>query len=381
VTVIDLPSRERQTRIRLEIELFAGEDLAAAQWPSIADGRDWAMYVFQSREFLEVWLDTIGSANAGRIEPYLIVVKDGDRNPILYLPLIIETKFNVRLLRFWDCGVADYNAPLLAAGHTLSRLEFGQVWAEILSLLPRFDVIDLKKIASDIAGVFNPLTYLDCTAFAESGHVIALSGLRDGADTRRSVVKLRRKLAHSHEGLARSGEARFIANPSGATLTEVTERLLALKRQRYLRSQTPDFLAEPGVERFYREMMNPGRLGTVSHLSALTVNGTVASAHLGFIGRGRFYYIFPAYDAAFGRHRVGHLLLQHLVDRSVEQGFDAFDLGIGDGRYKEAWATHRLVLYSHERAVTATGRLYAQMRRVRRFVDSSGMRTWFRTAS
>jgi CelD/BcsL family acetyltransferase involved in cellulose biosynthesis len=195
------------------------------------------------------------------------------------------------------------------------------------------------------------------------------------------VVKLRRRLTHDHQGLSRSGEACFLANPSGATLTEVTARLLALKRQRYLRTQTPDFLAEPGVERFYREMMSPGRLGTVSHLSALTVNGTVASAHLGFIGRGRFYYILPAYDTAFARHRVGHLLLQHLVDRSVEEGLDAFDLGIGDGRYKDDWATHRLALYSHEHAVTAAGRLYVQMRRVRRFVDSSGMRTWFRTAS
>lgn len=381
MTVIDLPSRERQPRVPLEVELFAGKDLAAAQWPSIADGRGWSMYVFQSREFLDVWLDTIGGANAGRIEPYLIVVKDSDGNPILYLPLVIETRFNVRLLRFWDCGVADYNAPILAVGCTLSRQQFGQVWAEILALLPRFDIIDLKKIASDVAGAFNPLTYLDCTAFAESGHAIALPALRDGTDTRRSVVKLRRRLTHDHQGLSRSGEACFLANPSGATLTEVTARLLALKRQRYLRTQTPDFLAEPGVERFYREMMSPGRLGTVSHLSALTVNGTVASAHLGFIGRGRFYYILPAYDTAFARHRVGHLLLQHLVDRSVEEGLDAFDLGIGDGRYKDDWATHRLALYSHEHAVTAAGRLYVQMRRVRRFVDSSGMRTWFRTAS
>jgi CelD/BcsL family acetyltransferase involved in cellulose biosynthesis len=380
VTVIDLP-RERQTRIPLKVELFAGKDLAAAQWPSIADGRDWNMYVFQSREFLNVWRDTIGSASAGRIEPYLIVVKDGDRQPVLYLPLAIETKFNVRLLRFWDCGVADYNAPILAAGRTLSREEFADVWSKILSLLPRFDVIDLKKVASDIAGVSNPLTYLDCTAFAESGHAIALTALRDGADPPRAVVKARRKLAHNREGLSRSGEARFIANPSDATLAQVTERLLALKRQRYLRSQTPDFLAEPGVEHFYREMMSPGRLGTVSHLSALMVNDAVASAHLGFIGRERFYYIFPAYDAAFARHRVGHLLLQYLVDQSVEQGFDTFDLGIGDGRYKNTWATHRLALHVHERAVTAAGRLYLQMRRVRRFVDSSGVRTWFRTAS
>jgi CelD/BcsL family acetyltransferase involved in cellulose biosynthesis len=107
----------------------------------------------------------------------------------------------------------------------------------------------------------------------------------------------------------------------------------------------------------------------------------VASAHLGFIGRGRFYYIFPAYDTQFGPYRVGHLLLQHLIDQSVTQDFATFDLGIGDASYKNKWATHRLALQSHERAITAAGRVYLQMRRVSRFVAASGIRTWFKTAS
>ena len=255
------------------------------------------MYVFQSREFLDIWLDTIGKAS--RIEPYFVVVRDADGRPVLYLPLTIETKFNVRLLRFMDCGVADYNAPIVAADRTLSRQEFHEVWADVLALLPGFDVIDLKKIASDVAGAVNPLTYLDCTPFGESGHAIVLTRLRDQTDTRRSVVRLRRKLQSYAKGLSQIGEPRFIVNPDAAEAARVAERLLELKRRKYQRTSTPDFLAAPGVERFYREMTSPGRLGTISHLSALTIGDTVASAHLGFIGRGRFYYIFPAYDTAF----------------------------------------------------------------------------------
>lgn len=380
MTVIDLPPRrERQAQIPFKVELFAGDDLAAVGWPTIGADRDFKMYVFQSREFLDVWLGTIGKA--GRIEPYLIAVKDGDGRPVLYLPLVIETKFNVRLLRFMDSGVADYNAPVLAAGRTLSRGEFAEIWPEILSLLPRFDIVDLKKIAGDVAGAFNPLSYLECTAFAHSGHAMLLKELRDRSEASGSVKRMRRRLAYHHERLCRTGEPRFVVNPTGATLNEVTERLLALKRQRYSRSHTPDFLAEPGVEAFYREMMSPARLGAVSHLSALTVGDAVASAHLGFIDRGRFYYIFPAFDIAFSRHRVGHLLLQHLIDTTAQQGFDTFDLGVGNAEYKDTWTTHRLALSSHERAVTAAGRLYLQARRVRRFVDSHGVRGWFGTAS
>jgi CelD/BcsL family acetyltransferase involved in cellulose biosynthesis len=337
------------------------------------------MYIFQSREFLDIWLDTIGKAS--RIEPCFVVVRDADGRPVLYLPLSIETKFNVRLLRFMDCGVADYNAPIVAADRTLSRQEFRDVWADVLALLPGFDVIDLKKIATDVAGAVNPLAYLDCTPFGESGHAIVLSRLRDQTDTRRTVARQRRKLQSYAKGLSQVGELRFIVNPAAAEAARVAERLLALKRRKYERTSTPDFLAAPGVERFYRAMMGPERLGTISHLSALTVGDTVASAHLGFIGRGRFYYIFPAYDTAFGRHRVGHLLLQHLIDQSVAQDFATFDLGVGDDSYKNKWATHHLALQTHERAVTAAGRVYLQMRRVGRFVNVSGIRTWFKTAS
>jgi CelD/BcsL family acetyltransferase involved in cellulose biosynthesis len=377
VTVIDLPPRGRVARTSFKVELVAGGNLA--DWPSIADDRDLRMYIFQSREFLDIWLDTIGKAS--RVEPYFVVVRDADGRPVLHLPLIIETKFNVRLLRFMDCGVADYNAPIVAADRTLSRQEFHDVWADVLALLPSFDVIDLKKIATDVAGAVNPLTYLDCVPFGESGHVIALTRLRDQTDTRRAVARQRRKLQTHAKGLSQIGEPRFIVNPDASEAAPLIERLLELKRRKYQRTSTPDFLTAPGVEHFYRQMMSPGRLGTISHLSALTIGDTVASAHLGFIGRGRFYYIFPAYDTQFGRYRVGHLLLQHLIDQSVTQDFDTFDLGIGDASYKNKWATHRVALHSHQRAVTAAGRIYLQMRRVGRLVRASGIRTWFKTAS
>jgi len=377
VTVIDLPTRGRVASFK--VELVAGGNLAAADWPSIADDRDLRMYIFQSREFLDIWLDTIGKAS--RVEPCFVVVKDCDGRPVLYLPLIIETKFNVRLLRFMDCGVADYNAPIVAADRPLSRQEFHQVWADVLAQLPAFDVVDLKKIASDVAGALNPLTYLDCAPFGESGHAVVLTRLRDQTDTRRAIVRVRRKLQTYAKGLSQIGEPRFIVNPAAAEAARLVERLFELKRRKYQRTAAPDFLAAPGVERFYRDMMSPARLGTISHLAALTIGDTVASAHLGFIGRGRFYYIFPAYDTQFGRYRVGHLLLQHLIDQSAAQDFDTFDLGIGDASYKNKWATHHLALHRHERAVTAAGRVYMQMRRVGRIVSASGIRTWFKTAS
>src|SRR5262245_19507098 len=96
VTLIDAaprPGLEPRLR-RFSVEVCDGCDLATANWPSIEAGPEFLMHVFQSREFLEVWMATIGRARNARC--FLIIVKDVDDQPVLYLPLSIETRFNAR---------------------------------------------------------------------------------------------------------------------------------------------------------------------------------------------------------------------------------------------------------------------------------------------
>lgn len=152
---------------------------------------------------------------------------------------------------------------------------------------------------------------------------------------------------------------------------------MEFKSRQYMQTTGRDFLALPGVAAFYRAMTAPNQMGRISQLSALTCDGNVVSANLDFVGRGRFYGALTAYDPTYRRFRVGYLLMQHLIDQASERGFDTFDLGIGDFSYKEKWATHRLTLYAYERAVTAAGQFYLQMRRARRLVRATAVRRWF----
>jgi CelD/BcsL family acetyltransferase involved in cellulose biosynthesis len=379
MAAIDIMTRERPAAVspHFSIEIHAGENLAAAEWPSITTPADLTMYAFQSREFLDVWMSTIGKARGA--ECYLVVVKDGSRRPVLYLPLVIEKRFNVRLLRFMDAGVADYNAPILGSQNGLTQQQFLRLWSEIVSLLPKFDAFDLQKIPSDVLGRFNPLTYLDGEVYPSSGHSMALGMLPGGINVRPSVKAQRKNLRRRQRALSEIGHADFVINPSAASKEYVLDRLLELKRQKYLRTIGRDFLAAPGVARFYREMAAPNRIGRISHLSALISNGKVVSGHLGFIGRGRFHYVLPAYDIEYRRFEVGHLLLQHLIDQSYDKGLRTFDLGVGDFPYKARWSTHRLALYSYERPLTMAGWLYFQMRRAQHVAGTTGVRKWLTT--
>jgi CelD/BcsL family acetyltransferase involved in cellulose biosynthesis len=381
MTAIDVLERGRPApaSFELSIDVYDGDSLAAANWPSIIGPPNFRLYAFQSREFLDVWMNTIGRAR--RAECCLVVVKDSGSRPVLFLPFAIESQFNVRLLRFMDAGVADYNAPILGSEKGLNRQQFDRLWPRILALLPKFDVIDLQKIPSDVLGQFNPLVHLDCVPYASSGHSIALGTLPGGVNVRPSVKAQRKNLRRRYRGLGGLGPAEFIINPTAASKERVLDKLLELKRQKYLRTIGRDFLATPGVTGFYRQITEPSGLEHVSHLSALTCNGTVVSAHLGFTGRGRFHYILPAYDTEYRRFEVGHLLLQHLIDQSFDDGLTTFDLGVGDFFYKSRWATHRLALYSYERHINAAGWLYLQMRRAQHFAGTTGVRKWLNVRS
>ncbi|HUZ30926.1 MAG TPA: GNAT family N-acetyltransferase [Xanthobacteraceae bacterium] len=358
ITVAAAPS------FQFSIDVFEGGDLDRADWPSIADASNVLMHVYQSREFLDVWMNTVGDAHRAR--SFLVVVKHREHGPIFYLPLVVEKKFNIRLLRFMDAGVADFNAPIVVPGAELARQEFTAVWPMILSRLPKVDAIDLQKISANVAGIPNPLTYLDCAPHGTSGHAITLSAISSNLNAPTSVARLRKKLRRDFRRLSQLGETTFLINPSPAEADEIFTTLIKFKRQKYMATTGHDFLAMPGIRRFYREMAAPQHIGGLSHISALTCGGKVVSAHLGFTGHGCFYYTFPAYDPAYRQYSVGHLLLQHLIDQCRADEYETFDLGEGDAPYKAKLATHELPLSDYEHALNAAGLLYLQMRHARR---------------
>jgi CelD/BcsL family acetyltransferase involved in cellulose biosynthesis len=357
-----------QPMVQFSIEVFEGGNLDRAGWPSIADVSNAQMHVYQSREFIDVWMDTVGEAH--RAQSFLVVVKHRERGPIFYLPLVVERKFNVRLLRFMDAGVSDFNAPIVVPGAELTRDEFTAIWSMILSRLPKVDAIDLQKISADVMGIPNPLSYIDCVPHGTSGHTIALSATPN-PNARTSVTRLRKKLRRDFRRLNKLGETAFVINPSPAEADEIFTTLIKFKRQKYMATTGHDFLAMPGIRRFYREMAAPQRIAGLSHISALTCGRKVVSAHLGFTGHGCFYYTFPAYDPAYRQYSVGPLLLQNLIDQCSADHYATFDLGEGDAPYKTKLATHQLPLSDYEHALSAAGLLYLQMRRARRSLTTS----------
>ena len=230
----------------LSVEVREGADWDAVGWPSITAAA-LEMSVFQSREFLETWMATIGRDRA--VRPALAIVSDADARPVLYLPFVIETRLGVNLLRFMDAGVSDLNAPIMARERRLTETEFAAAWKKIRALLPPVDVIDLRKMPEHLDGMRNPMTWLPCGSGHVYGNAVQLSHLPE-IHARAPVVRMRKKLRRQFQRLGELGPTRFVSHPTKDELRRLVDGLFDLKRMQYLRTRGRDFLEGPESGRF-----------------------------------------------------------------------------------------------------------------------------------
>ena len=91
------------------------------------------------------------------------------------------------------------------------------------------------------------------------------------------------------------------------------------------------------------------------HVAALVLDEQALATHWGCVHNGRFVYLMPSYDAAWGKLSPGRLLLDHLVEWSFLQGLREFDFTIGDEPYKFTSATPAMALYRRVAARSPLG--------------------------
>jgi CelD/BcsL family acetyltransferase involved in cellulose biosynthesis len=83
----------------------------------------------------------------------------------------------------------------------------------------------------------------------------------------------------------------------------------------------------------------PGCTGT---LSVLRAGGRPVAAHFGLRSERVLSYWFPAYDPNLARYTAGLGLLLRMAEESAGLGIRQIDLGRGQQRYKDEFATGEL---------------------------------------
>ena len=341
-----------------KIEVTSNLDDLADCWPTSAEPGKAHCYPFQYGDLLRIWCETIGRARG--IEPVFAAVSLADGTPALLLPFCIERTGAVAILRFPDCGVSDYNAPVVfPAASALPDIE--TVWSRLVKSLPPFDLAVLDKMPGTIHGIGNPFATLATESHPESGHGVTLRGpweefaknrLPRWRDSRRCLRNLE-KLGTVCFQIARDRRER----------AEFLDALFQQKRRRFEETMAIDLFDRPGVTDFYRRTTHSS--GGKAIVSALTLDGRVLAANWGLLSGDHYFDLMTSNEGGeFRTYAPGRLLNEWLLQWCIEQGIRISDFGIGDEAYKFRYCDVHTPLHDAYIPVTLRGTLYARAMRV-----------------
>ena len=325
---------------------------AAGVWPTLAGltASDNA-FAFQTSDVLDVWTASIGKAR--RTQAFFFQIDDQLGNPLMLVPLGIESQHGTLTLAFLDAGVADYNAPIVfPAAKAIDQTAMTIIWAEMLRLLPPFDVALFEKVPVDINGVGNPFRWLMHKDDPRSGHVLELSGTWN--EYAASQLPRKQDMRRKRRRLADIGKVRFVASHEPE---ELLATMMRQKARRYIETKGADSFDKPGYRDYFAEMTDSFKATGLLNLSALMVDDVIVATHWGIVAGSQFSFLMPSYEGGkWSAYSPGRILIEELIAWSYQQGLAVFDFGPGDEPYKSEYSSAAVALRSAKIPVSMRGR-------------------------
>lgn len=333
--------------------------------------------VFQTWEWNAAWHEHIGQRQG--VLPRIVELRDRADQTVILWPLGLYRRHGLRVLDFLGDVVTDYRAPVIRAdlpGHD-GAAGFETLWRRVVRLAGPADVVDLHRMPATLDGVPNPMAGLSGARHTENAYSMLLPATVEALHARQST----RRLADNRRGLRRLAELGAVEiqpDHSDATGGAVILALAEQKSRRWRETGSRDLFAEPGYLAFYRALQFHDTPDARVKIASLAVGDTWVATHWGLLFRGRCYWILPAYAAGpWMRYSCGRLLLQAVVEWSIAQGHQVFDLTVGDEAYKKDWVADPAPLYAWQTALSLRGRLWLAGQRLREWARSQ---PWLRQA-
>ena len=331
--------------------------------------RDWAELEavspaspYQAFAFADAWFATIGAER--QASSFIVVARDAEGAPLALLPLVRRSLGPLGVVEFIGGKHANFNLGLFRPGRAWSA-------AALLSLLAaaggraqaRVDLYALLNQPRDWQGRPNPLSALGGRPSPSFGYKSELpldfEAWRDARYSRATRRKLRQKAGR----LATMGAVSHGIAGDKAEAERTLDALIAQRQERARAAGSPDASASPEAQAFLRRLSKPAPAGarSIMELHALMLDGRIVATFAALRGGDRLSGLVISYEAdpEIARCSPGELIVQEVVRSAIARGLTTFDLGVGEGRYKDECCEATEDLFDTFIAASPLGRLAA----------------------
>lgn len=310
-------------------------DEAAAAWRELEQsGAIGSPY--QQRNWVELWHHHI--APRGAPAPLVVVGYDERDVPLFLWPLAIRRIGPLAAAMFMGGKHATLNFPAWRADYAqrLTADEMKQILGRIANAAPELDLLLLLNQPVAWNGLGNPFALLAHQGAADDTYRLTLTAAPDPAAVNISHGT-RRRLRKKENQLARLPGYSY----RRASTPDEVERFLGAffeqKAAQLAELGLDNAFAKPGIQAFVRAACRHGLDDghPLIELHVLEAEGDVLALFAGLHDGRRFTLAFNSLTRGpHARHSPGLVLLQHLIVDCARRGFEAFDIGPGDARYK-----------------------------------------------
>lgn len=348
--------------------LFKDFTSARESWLALETEADF--YPFQSYAWLETWFGTIGAAHGWT--PAILLLERADGKGRALLPLGAVRRAGFLRLSWMGEGVSDYCGALITPTGSFSAAE---LLAAARRLAPRLGcrVIDLDRNPAYFPAGPNPLIGKNFSLLHYKAHSTAVPDDIEAFLADRFSSKERYNLRRAAKLLAAAGRLEFTVAGNDAGRADLTETMLALKRERYRAIGASDNFADPSFAEFYRAGAARPDLGV--HISALYLDGKAIALHWGLRAGLIMYYLMPAFSAGpHERYSPGLVFLREFVVQCGRENLKRIDFTIGDENYKSKWCDRSMDLYRFREGLGIAGKIIVAAASIADALRSSPLR-------
>jgi CelD/BcsL family acetyltransferase involved in cellulose biosynthesis len=245
--------------------------------------------------------------------------------------------------------------------------------------VPELDLLLLLNQPAAWNGLDNPIALLPHQRAADDTYRLTLTAAPDPAAVNISQ-NTRRRLRKKENQLARLPGYRY----RRASTPDEVERFLSeffVQKAAQLGAMGLDnAFAKPGIQAFVRAACRRGldHDQPLIELHALETEDEVLALFAGLHDSQRFTLAFNSLTRGpHARHSPGLVLLQHLIVDCARRGFEAFDIGPGDARYKTYFCKECEAIIDSVLPLSARGRVAAPIIRAALAAKSRMKRSQF----
>lgn len=344
----------RPSRPFARVEVCEALEAARPAWTTLA--RQAPASPYQSFEFARVWLATIGAAE--QATPLIVVARDDAGQPVALLPFARATRGPLHFAVFLGGKDSNFNLGLFRPGGAWSGDDVAALLAAAAAqAAPRIDAFLLTNQPQSWRGLANPLGGGQSQPSPSFAYASALPGgfsaWLDARASKEAKKKMRKKRA-------RLEATAPLVHRRAAGEEDIDRALATFHAERRARTQAlgvPDPYASAAAQAFLAELARAGAL----ELHTLSHGERIIAVFGALPGAERLSGLFIGHDGdpEIARSSPGEIMVQAVVADAIARGFAAFDLGVGEARYKDEACETVEPLFDSAFAFTWKGRFAA----------------------